>query len=416
MAKYKIIGGNTLSGKIHIESAKNSVLALLAGAFLTDEEVIINNCPKIQDVLSMLEILSYLGVKCLFQEDKLIINARHKKGFCVPKILTEKLRSSTYMMGSLLSIYKKAQIYYPGGCNIGKRPIDLHLYAFKKLGALVQIEDEMIKLDKHDDKGGIVIFSFASVGATINTILSAVLLDGKTVIYNCAKEPEIVDLANFLNSMGARISGAGGSRIEIEGVKKLHGTTYTPICDRIELGTYILAGAINGGEIEFYNAKIKNIEILTHKISNISCKITSNNDIIYTKFKGKLNSFNIETGPFPKFPTDLQPQAMVYLCYGNGLSLVRETLFESRFNHVNDLIKMGADITVNGKVAIVNGVGKLTGAKVRAGDLRGGASLVLAGLNAEGTTIVEDCFHIERGYLNMVEKLSSLGANVTKEQ
>ena len=412
MKKYLITGGKKLYGKVEIESAKNSVLALLAGALLTDEEVIIKNCPKIQDVISMIEILSYLGVKTVFQDKNLVINAKERKGFCVPKNLTEKLRSSIYLMGALVGKNGVAEIAMPGGCKIGARPIDIHINSLKKLGVKITEKDDKLLCQRLSKTGGIIIFPLASVGATVNTILATVLLNGKTIIYNCAKEPEIIDLAKFLNKMGAKISGAGTSRIEIHGVKRLHGTEYTPISDRIEAGTYLLASAITGGEIEIHNGNLENITLLAHKISNISCKIGIKNDIIYTKCMGCRKPFNIETGPFPKFSTDLQSQAMAYLSVCQGQSVIKETLFENRFSQVTQLVKMGANISVQGRVAFITGVPRLVGAQVDANDLRGGASLVLAGLNAEGQTIVNNVEHIERGYLNMVDKLKMLGAEI----
>ncbi len=412
MKKYQIFGGNKLYGRITAESAKNSVLALIAGSLLTDEEVVIENCPKINDVLNMVNILSSLGVKAEFVDDCLIINASSRKGFCVDKELSKKLRTSIYFMGALVGKGGVCQLYLPGGCNIGKRPIDIHIESLKKLGVKVTIKDEQILCQRLNKKGGRVIFPFPSVGATVNVMLASVLTNGTSIIYNCAKEPEIKDLANFLNSMGAKISGAGTSRIEIKGVKKLGGTSYKPISDRIEIGTYLLAGAIAGGEIEICNANMQNIELLAHKISNISCKITYISDIINIKYKQRGFAFNLETGPFPKFSTDLQPQTLAYLCICRGQSVVKETMFENRFSQVSDLIRMGANVKVEGSVAYVNGVSKLKGCVVKAKDLRGGASLVLAGLNADGVTTIEDVEHIERGYFNMAQKLTSLGAKI----
>lgn len=412
MKKYIIDGGVRLSGAVKAESAKNSVLALLAGAVLTDEQVVIKNCPPIIDVLSMIEILSNLGVKCRFEETSLIVDASNRKGFCVEKKLMQKLRSSSYMMGALLATQGRAEICYPGGCKIGERPLDIHLDAFRKTGVIVEENGDNIRLKKVNYDGGRVIFPVASVGATVNIILHSVIGNGKTIIHNCAREPEIVDLGNFLNSMGAKIRGLGQSKIEIEGVKKLHGTEYTPLPDRIEIGTLLLSCAITGGCIEIANANLQNIRLLCHKISNTSCKIDSINDIIYINLKGERNAFNIETGPFPAFPTDLQPQTLAYLTVCNGCSVVKETLFEKRFTQVDDLIKMGADIYLHNNCAYVKGVKGLVGNFVQAKDLRGGASLVIAGLVASGQTIIDGVEHIERGYLNLDKKLLSLGAKI----
>lgn len=412
MKKYLIEGGKKLSGKVEIESAKNSILALLAGSILTDEEVVIKNCPKINDVLSMIDILSFLGVKCSFNENSLIINAKERKGFCVPENLTKKLRSSTYLMGALLASQGLSKIFFPGGCNIGERPIDIHIDAFKRLGVSVNVEKSFVECKRNNVSGGRVIFSFPSFGATVNVILYSVIGRGKTIIHNCAKEPEIVDLSNFLNSMGAKIKGAGTGRIEIDGVNKLHGIEYKPIADRIEVGTFLLSCAITGGDIEIHNANLQNIQLLTHKISNTSCKIDIKNDIIYANYCGVRESFNVETGPFPAFPTDMQPQTLAYLTVCKGNSFVKEKLFEKRFTQVDDLKKMGADLLVVDNCAFVRGVDKLKGCEVNANDLRGGASLVLASLFADGESLINGVEHVERGYLNFDKKLLHLGARI----
>ncbi len=414
MEKYLINGGKKLSGKITIQSAKNSVLPIMAGAILTDEQVVIKNCPKIKDVLSMLQILSSLGCEWQFDGDNLILNSSKVDKYSVQKDLAGELRSSIFMLGALIGRLKKAQIYFPGGCDIGLRPIDLHLSSLKKLGVKVSGFNDQIFCSTKQIVGSDVYLDFPSVGATENIILASVLAKGKTQIFNSAKEPEIVDLMNFLNSMGAKIYGAGTSTILIEGVKKLHGTEYTPIPDRIECGTFLLGAVITGGEIELHNCNAKNISILINKLCDNTCKISINNDIIYIKSGKEAKPFSFSTGPYPHFPTDLQAQTMALLSVCQGKSVVVENVFEKRFSHISSLVDMGADIKVKGKRAYINGVDRLKGAKVCANDLRGGASLILAGLNAEGQTTISNVFHIERGYFEFDKKLRGLGADIIK--
>ncbi len=414
MEKYLINGGKKLSGKVKIQSAKNSVLPIMAGAILTDEQVVIKNCPKIKDVMAMLSILSHIGCLWQFDGDNLIINSSSADKYSVPKDLANELRSSIFMLGALICRFKKAHIYLPGGCDIGLRPIDLHLSSLRKLGVKASRLEDKIFCSANSLIGNDIYLDFPSVGATENIILASVLAKGKTQIFNSAREPEIVDLMNFLNSMGAKIYGAGTSTILIEGVDKLHGTEYTPIPDRIECGTFLLASAITGGEIELYNCRAKNISVLIHKLCDNTCKITINNDIIYIKSGERCKSFSFSTGPYPLFPTDLQAQTMSLLTVCNGKSVVIENIFEKRFSHVLSLIDMGADIKVKGKRAFINGVSRLKGANVCANDLRGGAALVLAGLNAEGQTIVSNISQIERGYFELDNKLKALGADIKK--
>lgn len=415
MGKYVINGGNKLDGKIKIESAKNAVLPLLAGAILTDEEVVIKDCPKIKDVLSMINILKSLGVRAKFEDTDLIIKSDGIYDFEVPNDLTRELRSSVFMLGALLARMKHAVISYPGGCEIGLRPIDIHISGLKKLGVNVMDLCGEIVCSAEKIKEGEVYLDFPSVGATENLILASVFVDGEVVIRNAAKEPEIVDLIKFLISMGAKIYGAGSDTITIAGVKKLHGTTYKPMPDRIEAGTYLIATAICGGKVELSNVKAENILSLIHKLRNNTCKIKINNDIIYIK-SGKVNkALNIETRPYPGFPTDLQAQITALATVSEGTSLITENIFEMRFKYVRELIKMGADVSIRDKTAIVKGVKGLCGASVKAEDLRGGAALVLAGLSAEGKTIVNDIHHIERGYLYLDKKLTLLGAEIKKK-
>ncbi len=415
MGKYVITGGNKLCGKIVVESAKNAVLPMLAGAILTDKPVIIENCPKINDVISMLNILSGLGVKYKFEESNLVLDSSSMNGFTISSALSKELRSSVFMLGALLSRTRKAITAYPGGCEIGLRPIDIHINGLKKLGVKVTERGGEIECVADVIKGAEIYLDFPSVGATENIMLASVFCRGKTVIHNAAREPEIADLMNFLNSMGANIVGGGTDTVVIEGVKKLNGTTYKPINDRIEAGTYLLAAAITGGEIELHNCFEENILCLIHKLCNNTCKISAKNGILYYNSTSRCPSFVVETSPYPGFPTDLQSQMTALASVADGTSLITENIFEMRFKHVADLKKMGADIRVIGRTAIVNGIKRLNGANVTAEDLRGGAALVLAGLNADGCTVINDVHHIERGYYDLVAKLRSLGAKIDKK-
>lgn len=414
MAKYVINGGKRLNGKIKIESAKNAVLPLLAGAILTDDDVVIKNCPKIQDVLSMIKILKKLGCSAEFSGDNLVINGSLINSYTIPSSLTKELRSSIFMLGALISRLKKARISYPGGCEIGLRPIDIHISALKKLGVdVTDLSGEIICL-AHNIKCAEIYLDFPSVGATENIILASIFNEGETVIRNSAKEPEIEDLIKFLNSMGAKITGGGSETIRITGVKKLHGTEYLPMPDRIEAGTYVISALMTGGDVEITNCRAENILSIIHKFCNNTCKIDTFNDIIYIKGGRCLKSFSLTTSPYPGFPTDMQAQAMALATISNGTSFITENIFEMRFKHASELRKMGADITLCGRMAIINGVKALSGAEVFAEDLRGGASLVLAGLTAFGQTVVNDVRHVERGYLDMDKKLRSLGADITR--
>ncbi len=414
MGKFEIYGGKRLSGTVELESAKNAVLPLLAGSILTSEQVVIKNCPKIQDVLNMVKILQGLGVSVIFQGRDLVINAKNLSSCAIPIELGKELRSSIFMLGSLLSRVGMACLSYPGGCDIGLRPIDIHLSALKSMGVNIKEENGGFCCSVKRLKGRDIYLDFPSVGATENVMLSAVLAEGKTQIRNPAREPEIVDLMNFLNAMGAKVYGAGTSTIFIEGVKELHGVEYQPISDRIEAGTFMLAAAITGGEVEIRGIKAKNISSLIHKLCDNTCKVTIKNDIIYLNSGVVKKPFGFVTAPYPAFPTDLQAQTTALLSVCQGESVVTENMFETRFNHIPELVKMGADITVKGRTAFIRGVKELNGAEVYSKDLRGGAALVLAGLTANGKTTVRDAHHIERGYLDLDKKLRALGADIKK--
>ncbi|MBQ7913529.1 MAG: UDP-N-acetylglucosamine 1-carboxyvinyltransferase [Clostridia bacterium] len=415
MEKYIIDGGVKLKGKIRAQSAKNAVLPLLAASILTDEQVKIRNMPVINDVENMLRILSEVGCKIKRQKDCAVIDSSNAVSHEIPARLTKELRSSVFMLGSVLTRFHRAKISYPGGCDIGLRPIDLHLAGLKRLGVKIVEKDGYIHCEADRLIGGEILLDFPSVGATENIVLAAVRAEGITVIRNAAKEPEIIDLQNFLNAMGAKIRGAGGGTIVVEGVRRLHGVEYTPIGDRIEAGTYLIATATCGGEIEVQGVFPENIAALLHKLRENGCKIHIKNDKIYLTSDGNLKSVNlVETMPFPGFPTDMQAQYAALCCTARGSTLIVENLFETRYRYAAELKKMGADITVRDRSALIRGVERLHGACVTAGDLRGGAALVIACLKAEGRSNVMDISHIDRGYADFEGKLKRLGAKIRR--
>ena len=415
MEKYIINGGNKLYGSVEVQSAKNSVLPILAATVLTDGQVRILNVPEITDVKSMVKILSRLGCKTVFEEGNLIVDSSNADCYEIPSELAHELRSSVFLLGSVISRFKKAKIAYPGGCDIGLRPVDLHLTGLKRLGVEITEENGYIicKCDKL--RGNEIMLDCPSVGATENIMLAAVKAEGTTVIKNAAREPEIEDLQRMLNKMGAKVKGAGSGFITIEGVKKLDGCDYLPISDRIEAGTFLIATAMCGGEIELRRALPENISSLLHKLRENGCKIYLNNDKIVLENHRRLTSVkSIETQPYPGFPTDLQAQITALCCVCKGHSIITENLFETRFKYVPELRKMGADVTVINRSAFVRGVEKFKGATVIAHDLRGGAALVAAGLAAEGRSEVLDISHIDRGYGAFDYKLRKLGGDIVR--
>ncbi len=415
MDKYIIEGGCKLYGRIRAQSAKNTVLPLLAASVLTDEQVKIRGVPIINDVENMLHILSEVGCKIKRQKDCAVIDSSNAVSHEIPARLTKELRSSVFMLGSVLTRFHRAKISYPGGCDIGLRPIDLHLSGLKRLGVKIVEKDGYIDCEAERLTGAEILLDFPSVGATENIILAAVKAEGITVIRNAAKEPEIVDLQNFLNAMGGKVRGAGGGTVVIEGVRRLHGVEYTPIGDRIEAGTYLIAAATCGGEIEVQGVFPENIAALLHKLREDGCKIHIKNDKILLTSDGNLKSVNlVETMPFPGFPTDLQAQYTALSCTARGSTLVVENLFETRYRYAAELKKMGADIIVRDRSALIRGVEKLHGACVTAGDLRGGAALVIAALKAEGRSSVMNISHIDRGYADFEGKLKKLGAKIRR--
>lgn len=416
MSKYIIDGGNKLEGSIEVECAKNAYLPILAATILCEEQIILKRVPEFNDVINMCGILERLGMNVKKQGDSLIIDGAGANSRFVPVEIAKLLRSSIFTLGALLGRFGRARVAYPGGCDIGLRPIDLHLKGLRDMGVVITESHGVLNCDATNLRGGTVSLDFASVGATENLILTAVLGRARTTILNAAREPEIVDLCNFLNKMGARIYGAGTSSIEIEPVRKLRGTEYTPIGDRIIAGTYLIAAAITGGEIEVKGCNPQFFASLSDKLCNSGCILRAKNDKIYLKSPQTLKSVGlIETNVYPAFPTDLQAQILTLQTVSEGCCVVQENIFESRFKFVPELIKMGARVRTKERLAFIEGVSSLSGAEVYAKDLRGGASLVIAGLCARGYTTVNDIFHIERGYCKLDEKLNSLGAKIRRE-
>lgn len=412
MKKLKITGGNKLTGTIRIGGAKNSAVALIPAAILASDEVTICNVPEITDTDALVEILEYLGAQVSRASESLVINPKDVKVLDIPEVLSKKLRASYYFLGALLGKYKHAEMSFPGGCSIGERPINLHLKGFEALGARVSVNKNKYVIDADELKGANIYLDIASVGATINIMLASVYASGETVIDNAAKEPEIVNVATFLNNMGAKISGAGTSCIHIVGVDKLKGCFTEVIPDRIEAGTYILAGALCGDNLKIDNIIPEHIQALTSKLSEIGVDQDISYDSIVVSSSSNLKPTNIETAVYPGFPTDLQQPFMVLLTQTNGTSLVEENIWENRFMQIPYLNRMGANIKLKGKSAIIEGCTDLVGNEVVATDLRAGACMVLAGLKANGTTIIQDVGHILRGYENIVEKLRNVGADI----
>jgi len=414
MKQYLINGGHSLHGEVEIESSKNAILPLIAGSVLVDGVTTIHKVPDFLDIKNMVNILKSIGMKCTYQDDTLILDGTLANKAELGLELASQLRSSVYMLGAFLGRFKKAKICYPGGCDIGLRPIDLHLRGLKDLGVKIIEQHGNIYCDGSQMQGGKVFLDFPSVGATVNLMLAGVLTQGETIIYNCAKEPEIVDLQRFLNAMGAKIKGAGTSTIEIKGVKKLHKAEWTPIGDRIVAGTYMIACAMCGGKISLKNSIYEHNQYLINLLSKSGCNIVlKNGNIIIETNKRTRTIQKIETMPFPAFPTDMQPQFMALQCVSNGNSIIVENLYETRFKHVPELLKMGANIIVKNQTAFVSGVENLYGAEVKASDLRAGAGLILAGLCAKGYTTINSIEHILRGYDNIDKKLQNLGADIT---
>ena len=416
MEHFIINGGKSLFGTTKVDSAKNAVLPIIAATILTDKEIIIENLPNIIDVQKMLEILKTMGASVKEEEHHAIISSVGLKNPEIPSSLAKDIRSSIFMLGPLLAKHKKARVAYPGGCDIGSRPIDLHLSGLRDLGVKIDEDYGYIDCDASDMKCGVVHLDFPSVGATENIMMSAVFLKGETTILNAAKEPEIVDLANFINLIGGKIIGAGTSTIIVEGVTSLGGGIYKPIPDRIIAGTYLIAAAMTRGKIKLENANYQDVYALLNKLRNAGCYIDYDSNSITIECKKRpIACPSIETQPYPGFPTDLQAQILALQTISDGISVITENMFETRFKHVPELLKMGAKVTTKDRMAVVRGVGELYGAEVVAHDLRGGAGLVLAGLCAKGKTIVHNAKYVDRGYERLEDKLQELGADIVRK-
>ena len=415
MEQYVIKGGIPLVGDVEIGGAKNAALAILAAASMTDETVYIDNLPDVRDINALLEALDEIGAHVKrVNRHAVEINGSGVENCIVENESMKKIRASYYLLGALLGKYKRAEVPLPGGCNIGSRPIDQHLKGFKAMGAVTRIEHGFIIAEAEELHGAHIFLDMVSVGATINIMMAAAMADGNTIIENAAKEPHVVDVANFLNSMGASIKGAGTDVIRIRGVKSLHKTEYSIIPDQIEAGTFMFAAAVTGGDVVLHNVIPKHLEATSAKLAELGCEVTEYDDAVRVRAIGKLQGTHVKTMPYPGFPTDMQPQIAVTLALAEGTSIVTESIFENRFRYVDELARMGASIKVEGNVAVISGVEKFTGARVSAPDLRAGAALVIAGLAAEGITIVDDIYYIERGYENLDEKLRGLGAKIEK--
>lgn len=415
MEQYVIKGGKPLNGEVEIGGAKNAALAIIAAAIMTDDTVVIDNLPDVRDVNVMIGAMEDIGVHIERVDRHTIkVNATTIGRLSVDYEYIKKIRASYYLLGALLGKYKKAEVALPGGCDIGSRPIDLHVKGFKSLGAEVDLSYGLISVNAKRLIGNHIYMDKVSVGATINIMMAATLAEGKTIIENAAKEPHVVDVANFLNSMGANIRGAGTDVIRIHGVNRLHGTEYSVIPDQIEAGTFMFAAATTKGDILVKNVIPKHLEATSAKLIDAGCQIIEYDDAVRVIGKNKLTATQVTTLPYPGFPTDMQPQMTVVLALAEGTSTVNESIFENRFKYVDELARMGANIQVEGNVAIIRGVDNYKGARVSAPDLRAGAALVIAGLGAEGITIVDDIHYIQRGYERFEEKLRGLGAVIEK--
>ncbi|WP_443598309.1 UDP-N-acetylglucosamine 1-carboxyvinyltransferase [Agathobacter sp.] len=415
MEQYVIKGGNPLYGEVEIGGAKNAALAILAAAIMTDETVTIDNLPNVRDINVLLQAIEEIGAHVERVDiHKVKINGSFIRGVNVDNEFIRRIRASYYLIGALLGKYKHAEVALPGGCDIGSRPIDLHMKGFRSMGAEIDIAHGLVIARAKELKGTHIYMDKVSVGATINIMMAAAMADGKTVIENAAKEPHVVDVANFLNSMGANIRGAGTDVIRIVGVEKLHATEYSVIPDQIEAGTFMFAVAAAGGNVLVKDVIPKHLEATTAKLLEVGCQVEEFDDSVRVISDGHLKHTQVTTLPYPGFPTDMQPQMAVLLGIAEGTSTVTESIFENRFKYVDELTRMGADIKVESNIAIISGVKRYTGARVNAPDLRAGAALVIAGLAAEGITVVDDIYYIQRGYEALEEKLTKIGAQIAR--
>lgn len=415
MEKFVINGGKPLKGEVRISGAKNAAVAILPAVLLSDEPCVIENLPNISDVATILKAMQALGAQIKpINKSTVEIDPRHVNSFVVSKKMAEGMRASSYFLGALLGRMNRARVAPPGGCNFGVRPIDQHIKGFEALGAKMTIENGMVEAKAKKLTGCSVYLDVVSVGATINIMLAAAKAAGLTVIENAAREPHIVDLANFLNSMGANIMGAGTGVIKIHGVRRLSGTSYSIIPDQIEAGTYMAAAVAAKGDILVTNVTPKHLESIIAKLVEAGAKITEYDESVRVQMSGRPRKCNVKTMPHPGFPTDMQPQMATVLSIADGTSIVTEGVWDSRFRYVDQLTLMGADIQVDGKMAVITGVKSLNAAPVRAVDLRAGAAMIIAGLAAYGTTEIEEIDHIDRGYEDVVEKFSALGADIKR--
>lgn len=415
MEQYIIKGGNPLVGEVEIGGAKNAALAILAAAIMTDETVLIENLPDVNDVNVMLEAISEIGATVQRLDRHTVkINGATIGNFNIEYDYIKKIRASYYLLGALLGKYRRAEVALPGGCNIGSRPIDQHLKGFRALGADVDIEHGKIVAEADHLRGTHLYFDVVTVGATINVMMAAAMSEGLTIMENVAKEPHVVDVANFLNSMGANIRGAGTDVIKIRGVRSLHKTEYSIIPDQIEAGTFMFAAAATKGDVTVLNVIPKHLDATISKLIDIGCEVEEFDDAVRVVSKGRLRSTQVKTLPYPGYPTDMQPQIGVTLALARGTSTITESIFENRFKYLGELARMGAQVKVEGNSATIEGIERFSGARVSAPDLRAGAALCIAGLAADGITIVDDIVYIQRGYERFEEKLRSLGAEIER--
>ncbi|MCP1101041.1 UDP-N-acetylglucosamine 1-carboxyvinyltransferase [Aequitasia blattaphilus] len=415
MEQYVIKGGHPLVGEVEIGGAKNAALAILAAAIMTDDTVLIDNLPDVNDVNVLLDAIEGIGAMVHRVDRHTVkINGTNIRNMSVEYDYIKKIRASYYLLGALLGKYKRGEVALPGGCNIGSRPIDQHLKGFRALGAEISIEHGKVVAEAHNFQGEHVYFDVVTVGATINVMMAACLAEGITIMENVAKEPHVVDVANFLNSMGANIRGAGTDVIKIRGVKSLHGTQYSVIPDQIEAGTFMYAAAATKGDVTVLNVIPKHLESTIAKLKDMGCEVEEFDDAVRVVSKGNLKSTHVKTLPYPGFPTDMQPQIGVILALCKGTSTITESIFENRFKYLDELARMGAKVKVEGNSATVEGIEGFTGARVSAPDLRAGAALCIAGMAADGITIVDDIVYIQRGYEHFEEKLRGIGALIEK--
>jgi len=423
MQKIVVEGGRPLNGEVQISGAKNAVLPILCSTLLADEPVEISNVPHLHDVVTTAKLLAGLGAGITVDqgtigkgsESGVVVDPRTVNSHIAPYELVKTMRASVLVLGPLLAKYGDAEVSLPGGCAIGSRPVDLHIKGLQALGATISVDHGFIKASAKRLKGARHVFEMISVGATENVLMAATLAEGTTVLENAAMEPEIVDLAECLKAMGAKIEGAGTGRIVIEGVERLHGGRHAVVADRIETGTFLVAGAMTGGRVTARKARPDTLDAVLDKLTEAGAEITVDGDRITLDMHGRRpKAVNITTAPHPAFPTDMQAQFMAMNCIADGVGVINETIFENRFMHVNELLRLGADIRVDGHTAVVRGVEKLSGAPVMATDLRASASLILAGLVADGETTIDRIYHLDRGYENIEEKLSGLGAKIRR--